>query len=173
MRGAVPVAIWHLPQIGLLIEDPVLQGSFRWLLRSFFCRFLVVHISSTRTGKLNSHHQQSPMQVEGIHTMGYCLVPKRDHLQYYYHHLSALQPLTPCVTTWLGWTRALFATLGHTSLCVEDAWGLIWRGGGCSNIGIHGVCLITSVCCAMDRLLVFQHILARCHLRLNTASRQN
>jgi hypothetical protein len=34
----------------------------------FSCRFLVVHISPTITWELNSHHQQSPMRVEGIQT---------------------------------------------------------------------------------------------------------
>jgi hypothetical protein len=32
----------------------------------FSCRFLMVHISRTRTLQLNSHYQQSPMLVEGI-----------------------------------------------------------------------------------------------------------
>jgi hypothetical protein len=38
----------------------------------FSCRFHVVHISRTRTGELNSHHQQSPMRVEGTHMTGCC-----------------------------------------------------------------------------------------------------
>jgi hypothetical protein len=42
---------------------------------SFFplCRFLVVHINSTRTGELQSP-QQSPMSAEGIYATG-CLLP--------------------------------------------------------------------------------------------------
>jgi hypothetical protein len=34
----------------------------------FSCRFLAGHVTLTRTWELNSHHQQSPMRVEGIHT---------------------------------------------------------------------------------------------------------
>jgi hypothetical protein len=56
----------------------------------FSCRFLVVHISPSRTGQLNSHHQQSPMRVEDIHTTGCCPVPRRDLLRHCYHHLIAV-----------------------------------------------------------------------------------
>jgi len=75
----------------------------------------VVHISPTRTGELNSHHQQSPMRVEGIHTTGCCPVPRRDRLWHCCHHLSAMQPSARCLTPWLRWTRALFAVLGRYS----------------------------------------------------------
>jgi hypothetical protein len=77
----------------------------------FFCIFLAVHVSTTRTGELNSHHQQSPIRVEGIHTTGCCPVHRRDRLRYWYHHLSAIQPSARRLTLWLRWTAALFAVL--------------------------------------------------------------
>jgi hypothetical protein len=77
----------------------------------FSCKFLMVHISPSRTGELNSHYQQSPMWVKGIHTMGCCLVPQRDNLRHCCHDLNAMQPLAQCSTDWLQWTRTLFAVL--------------------------------------------------------------
>jgi hypothetical protein len=58
----------------------IVTGSFRLPLEFFPCKFLVVHISPTRTEELNSHHLQIPMWMEGIDTMGCCLVPQRDCL---------------------------------------------------------------------------------------------
>jgi hypothetical protein len=78
----------------------------------FFLRCLVVHISRTRTMELNSHHQQSPMWVEGIHMMGCCPVPRRDHLQHCYHHHSAMRPSAWWLTPGLQRTRTLLAILG-------------------------------------------------------------
>jgi hypothetical protein len=49
-------------------------------------------------GALNSRHQHSPMQMEGIHTTGCCSVPRRDRLLHCYHHLGAVQPLARCLT---------------------------------------------------------------------------
>jgi hypothetical protein len=73
----------------------------------FSCTFLVVRISTTRTWELNSHHQQSQIWVGGTCKMGCCLVPQRDCiLHHYHHHLSAMQPLAPCLTPWLWWIRA-------------------------------------------------------------------
>jgi hypothetical protein len=79
----------------------------------FPCRFLVVRISPTRTGQLNSHHQQSPMRVEGIHMTGCCPVPQRDRLRHCYHYLSVMQSSARCLAPCLRWTRALFAVLGR------------------------------------------------------------
>jgi hypothetical protein len=89
---------------------------------SFFpSRFLVVHISPTRTGELNSHLQQSPMSVKGLYTTGCCPVPWRGRLWHCYLHLSAMEPLARCLTPWLRWTRSLFAVLGHYPPRDEDA----------------------------------------------------
>jgi hypothetical protein len=79
------------------------------------CRFLVIHISQTRTGELNSHHQQSPIWVEdiGLHTTGCCPVPRRDRLPHCYHRLSAMQISERCLTPWLLWTRRMFAVIEH------------------------------------------------------------
>jgi hypothetical protein len=91
-------------------EQPLLQGSFVDIRHFFFpfCRFLVVYIIPTRTGELNSNHPQSPVRVESIHMMGFCLMPRRNRLRHCYHRLSAVQP---SFTSWLLWTRALFAIL--------------------------------------------------------------
>jgi hypothetical protein len=60
-----------------------------------------------------SHHRQSPMWVEGINTMEYCLVPWRDRLWHCYHHLSVMQPSAQYLTPWLRWTVALFTVRGR------------------------------------------------------------
>jgi hypothetical protein len=79
------------------------------LKRSFFpCRFLVIHISSTRTGKLNSHHQQSPMPVECIHTTGCCPVPRRDHLRHCY---------PPQCHAAFGTMPHILASVNHSPVC--------------------------------------------------------
>jgi hypothetical protein len=57
----------------------------------FPCRFLVAHISPIRTGELNSHHQQSPMRVEGVHTAGRFPVPRRDLYD------TAVTTSVPCI----------------------------------------------------------------------------
>jgi hypothetical protein len=79
----------------------------------FSCKFLVVHIIPTRTGELNSHHQQGPLWAEDIHTTGCCPVPRRDRLRHCYLHLSAMQPSARCLAPCLQWTSALFAVLGR------------------------------------------------------------
>jgi hypothetical protein len=90
-----------------------ITGFLLMALATFYsCRFLVVHISPTRTGELNSRHPQSPMRVEGIHTSWCCLVPRRDRLWQCSHHLSAMQTSTQCLTPWLRWIRAMYAVLG-------------------------------------------------------------
>jgi hypothetical protein len=71
----------------------------------FSCRFLVVHISPTRTGELDSHYQQSPMRVKGVHTTGCCPVPRRDLLRHCCHHLSAVQPSARCLTPWYDYLK--------------------------------------------------------------------
>jgi hypothetical protein len=80
-------------------------------LRQFPCTILVVRISLTRTGELNSQDQQSHMWVEGTHTTGFGLVPRRDRLRPCCHHTSVIQPLARCLTPWLRWTTALFVVL--------------------------------------------------------------
>jgi hypothetical protein len=92
------------------------------------CKFLVVHVSPTRTRELNSHHQHSPMRVEDKHTTGRCPVPRRDHLRHCYHHLSAMQPSAQCLTPWLRWTRALFAVLGRYPSATMTPRVGFWRG---------------------------------------------
>jgi hypothetical protein len=124
---AVTVAIWHLPKIGMSTEEVVCQTSFWWLL-PFVCRFHVVHISPTITGEMNSHHPQSPMRVEGIHTTGCCPVPRRDRLRHCCHHLSTMQPSARCLTPWLRWTRALFAVLGRYPPPQRGRLGLDFEG---------------------------------------------
>jgi hypothetical protein len=79
-------------------------------------RFLVVHISPTRAGELNSHHPHSPVRVEGILTAGCCPVPRRDRLRHCCHHLSAMQPSARRLTPWVRWTRALSAVRGRIGL---------------------------------------------------------
>jgi hypothetical protein len=37
-------------------ERPVLKASFDGIIHSFYCRFVVVYISPTRTWNLRSHH---------------------------------------------------------------------------------------------------------------------
>jgi hypothetical protein len=74
MCEAISVVMWHLPPIGLSVAEPVLQGPFR--LPFLFCILLAVHINSTRTGEINSHHQQSPIQLKGIHTTDAALCPE-------------------------------------------------------------------------------------------------
>jgi hypothetical protein len=105
LHAPVPVCLWYclcspqvFPQIGLSVEEPVLFGSFWWLSPHFPCRFLVVHISPTRTGELTGHHLQGPMRVEGIHMMGFCLVPRMYRLRHCYHYLSTIQPFARCLT---------------------------------------------------------------------------
>jgi hypothetical protein len=66
---------------------------------------------SHKNRESTSHHQQSPMRVEGIHTTGSWPVPWRDRLWHCYRHLSAMQPSVRCLTPWLQWTRALFTVL--------------------------------------------------------------
>jgi hypothetical protein len=73
MCKAVSVSIWLL-----------------WWVFQVFCIILVVHISPTKSGVINSHHQQSPMRMEGIRTTGCCPVPQRGLLRHCYHHLSAM-----------------------------------------------------------------------------------
>jgi hypothetical protein len=81
MCEAVSVTIWHLLQIGLSIEEPVLQGFFWWLSQFIFSvDFLWSMLVPKRTGDLNSQHPQSLMWVEGIHTTRCCPVPRRDYL---------------------------------------------------------------------------------------------
>jgi hypothetical protein len=63
----------------------------------FFCAFLMVHISPTRTGDLNSHHQQCCPGDDGI----VCDTAIT----------TAMQPSARCLTPWLRWTTALFAIL--------------------------------------------------------------
>jgi hypothetical protein len=87
----------------------------------FSFRFFVVHISPITIRELNSHHQQSPMRVEGVHTAGCCPLPWRDRLRHCYYHLSAMQPSARCLTPWLRWARTLFAVLGRYPLRDEDA----------------------------------------------------
>jgi hypothetical protein len=65
-----------------------------------------IWISLTRTGELNSHHQQSPMGVVGIHTMGCCPVPRRDHL------FTTLLSPPQC--------HVAFGTMPHTLATVEQ-----------------------------------------------------
>jgi hypothetical protein len=89
--------------------------------RRFFRTFLVVHISPTRTGVLTSHHPQSHIRVEGIHTRGCCPAPRRDHLRRCCHYLSVIKWLT----SWLLWVGALFAVLRRCPLRDVDAWGWI------------------------------------------------
>jgi hypothetical protein len=55
---------------------------------------------------------------------GCCLVPQRYCLRHCYHHLSAMQPLAQCLTSWLHWTRALFAILGRHRPPLEGFLGL-------------------------------------------------
>jgi hypothetical protein len=90
----------------------------------YSCIFLVVHISPTRTGESNSHHQQSLTRVESVHTTGCCPVPRRDRLRHCYHHLSVMQPSARCLTPWLQWTRTLFAVLGRYPLPRRGRLGL-------------------------------------------------
>jgi hypothetical protein len=71
--------------------------------------FIIVYIRPTGTGEFSSHHQQSPMWVEGKHTTGCCPVLRRDLLRHCYHHLIAMQPSARCHTPWLRRTTALSA----------------------------------------------------------------
>jgi hypothetical protein len=71
-------------------------------------KFLVVHISPTRNGELNSNHQHSPMRVEGLHTTGCCQAPRGVRLRHCYHHLSAMQPSARCLTPWLRWINLIW-----------------------------------------------------------------
>jgi hypothetical protein len=73
-------------------EQPLLQVSFVDIRHFFFpfCRFLVVYIIPTRTGELNSNHPQSPVRVESIHMMGFCLMPRRNRLRHCYHILASV-----------------------------------------------------------------------------------
>jgi hypothetical protein len=48
------------------------------------------------------------LEVQGIHTMGFCPVSQRNCLWQCYHHLSAMQPSAQCLTPWLPWTTAVF-----------------------------------------------------------------
>jgi hypothetical protein len=105
---------WNLIIVAWFYKNVYLRDEIWTQLKpsqSFFCKFLVVHISPTRTGELNSHHQQSP-------------VPWRHCC----HHLSAMQPLARCLASWLHWTRALFVILGCYHLCNEGAYGWILDG---------------------------------------------
>jgi hypothetical protein len=71
---------------------PCSTGLLLMAFAIFPCVFLVVHISPTRTGELDSDHQQSPMRVEGVHMTGCCPVPRRDRLRHCCHHLSTMLP---------------------------------------------------------------------------------
>jgi hypothetical protein len=57
-------------------KEPVFQ-DFLSSHSTVYLNFLQVHSRPTRNGELNSRHPQSPMRMEGIHTMG-CPVPRRD-----------------------------------------------------------------------------------------------
>jgi hypothetical protein len=113
----------------------VTKFEFVKSLRNISCKFLVVHITPARTGELNSHHQQSPMRVEGIHTTGCCPVPRRDRLRHCYHYLSVMQSSARCVTPWLG-PRTLLLRDG-------DAWDWVFEAffwqinTEISNVGTH------------------------------------
>jgi hypothetical protein len=109
----VPYGTSH--KYGCQLKSLYCRAPFDSFRHFFLFRFFVVHIP-TKTWELNSHHQQSPMQLEGIHTTGCWPVPRRDHLLHWYHHVSAIQPSALCLTHWLWCTRALFAVLGHHSL---------------------------------------------------------
>jgi hypothetical protein len=101
MCEAISVAIWHLPQIGLLLEEPVCCrapfDSFCYFPAGFLWSVLVPQ----EPGNSNSHHPHSPMWVQGIHTTGCCRGPRRYLYRYCYHRLSAMQPLARCLTPWL------------------------------------------------------------------------
>jgi hypothetical protein len=102
--------------------------SFRWLSPLFFYRFLVIHISPIWTWELNTHHQHSHRLVEGKHTTGCCLLPRRGRLQHCYHHVSAVQPSARCLTPWLQRPRALFAVLGRYTTTRRRRLGLDFGG---------------------------------------------
>jgi hypothetical protein len=89
---------------------------------SFSRRFLVGHISPTRTKALNSHHPLSPMLVEGIHTTGATQCPKGIICDT--SPLSAIRPSARCLTPLLQWTRALFTVLGRYPPLQQGCLGL-------------------------------------------------
>jgi hypothetical protein len=111
----------------------------------FTCGCLVIRVSPTRTGKLNSRHPQSPVRVEGMLTTGCCPVSLRDRLRHCYHHLSAMQPSARCLTPWLRWTRGLFAVLGCYPSATRTPRVGFWRGAGSYAVNVprsvleHGV----------------------------------
>jgi hypothetical protein len=75
----------------------------------FPCRLLVVRITSSKTRivELNSHHQQCPMRVEGIHTNNWVLsgAPRG----------SFATLLSPCQC------HAAFGTMPHTLASVDHS----------------------------------------------------
>lgn len=64
---------------------------------SLFAFSICIHIYSGN----NSYHLQSPLQVEGLNTIGCLLVPWGDHSWHCHHHSFAMQPLvfhaSPCI----------------------------------------------------------------------------
>ena len=56
-----------------------------------------------------------PTRTEGLRRMGCGLVPQGDRLGLCCHYSSAMQPSTPYLPPWLGYTRALLASVCHTN----------------------------------------------------------
>jgi hypothetical protein len=83
-----------------------------------FCTVILVHISPTRTGELNSHHKQSPMRVEGIHTTGCCPVPRRDGYD------TAISTSVPC---------SLLRHSSHLGFGEPDSSSLFWGNNTLSD----------------------------------------
>lgn len=91
-----------------MLELAALLFVHRFLLRSFYeLLWLLVPdkwISVPQGTRIYKSHLQFPVWVEGIKTIGRCLVTKRD---FWWHSfpLSATKPWAWCVTPWLLWTR--------------------------------------------------------------------
>jgi hypothetical protein len=48
--------------------------------------------SPTKQGKICVYRPRSSMRTEGLHTMGYGLVPQRDRIRQCYYYPSAIKP---------------------------------------------------------------------------------
>jgi hypothetical protein len=73
LPGLVYQNCWlPIREINLLVKESVAQDSFLWL-STFSCIFLVVH-QSHKNWESNCHNLQTVIRVQGLHTMGRCLV---------------------------------------------------------------------------------------------------
>ena len=81
----------------------------------YICQSPKLRSPPTKWGKTYGHCPQSPTWTESLQKMGCGLVPQGDHLQHCYHYPSAMQPSARYLSPWLGYTRAMLASVCHSN----------------------------------------------------------